>query len=356
MSESRIIDIPHSRPTISETDINAAISVLKSEHLEAGYNVNKLENNFKEVFFKSEAISVANGFAAIHLSLIAFGVGKDAEVIIPSYVCSALLNPIKILGAKPVIIDVAENSFNISVEEVEKRINKKTKAIIVPHIFGFPADIDILKSFGIPILEDCAQAIGGTYKNELLGTFGDISIFSFYASKMIAAGDGGMIVTDNQQYAETIKNYRYYGHKKQHRFNAYNYQLTNLPAAIADAQLSRIGDFIKRRKEIANMYDQIFNSINLIDISFHNKVNSCYYRYPIRLNNLEWMKSELKKSGIHCGYGVLEGLHQLVGLSPSNFENTEYNLKTILSIPIYPSLTNDEVEYIGDKISKLANI
>lgn len=348
--------ILHSRPTIDSDDIASVTKVLQSNHLEDGKIVIELEKFVSKYFYKNYAIAVSTGFAAIHLSLIALGIKKGDDVIIPSYSCSALLNPIKLLGGNPVIVDINKNSFNISLCEVKMLLTKKTKAIIIPHIFGFPAKIDKLNLLNIPIIEDCAQALGGHYKNQLLGTIGELGIYSFYASKMICAGDGGMIITGNSEFNKTIRNYRYYGHKRMHPYVAYNYHLTNLPSALALSQLKKIDAFISQRKKIAAIYDNAFHNEAGIFIDFENKKDSCYYRYPVRLNiDIEYVKSKMAEKGIQCGYGVLEGLHQLENLKSNRFPNTEYNLKTILSLPIYPTLTKDKAVYIAENLIDIIN-
>lgn len=343
--------ILHSQPTINADDIASVTEVLQSKHLEDGERVRELEEFAANYFECKHAISVANGFSAIHLSLIALGINKNDEVILPSYSCPAILNPILLLGGKPVIVDVDKNSFNLSLTTIESHITKNTKAIIVPHIFGFPSKIDELQILEIPIIEDCAQSIGGVYKKRLLGTYGHLSAFSFYASKMVAAGDGGLIITNNSEFQETIQNYRYYGHKRMHKYPAYNYHLTNLPAALALSQFKKLGSFILKRKQIAKMYDTFFKCEQKIDINFTNKEDACYYRYPVKLHtDIETVKLKMERKGIQCGYGVLEGLHQVMGLDGFEFRQTENNLKTILSLPIYPSLLMDEVEYIAENL------
>jgi perosamine synthetase len=343
--------ILHSKPTINSDDIASVTKVLQSNHLEDGEVVKELEKYIAGYFNKKYAVTVSTGFAAIHLSLIALGIKENDEIIIPSYSCSALLNPVKLLRGKPVIVDVNKNSFNISLSEVKMHLTKKTKAIIVPHIFGFPAQVDELSLLKIPIIEDCAQSLGGKYKGYPLGTLSDLGIYSFYASKMICAGDGGMVITNNPEYNETIRNYRYYGHKRMHSYVAYNYHLTNLPSALALSQFKKIDSFITRRKKIADIYDSAFKSETGIFIDFENKNDSCYYRYPVRLNmDIEYVKTKMAEKGIQCGYGVLEGLHQLSRINNKRFPNTEHNLKTILSLPIYPSLTEDEAKYIAESL------
>ena len=350
----KIKQILHSMSSIGSEEINAVLAVLKSGHLEDGSDVRDLELFGSTYFEKKYCSAVSSGFAAIHLSLIALGISSGDEVILPSYVCSALLNPILMLGATPVIADIGENSFNISVQEVENKITSKTKAIIVPHIFGFPARIDEIVAMGIPVIEDCAQSIGVNYKGKKLGTFGTLGIFSFYAGKMISGGDGGMIITDDIILNKAIKDFRYYGHKKMHNYLAFNYHMTNLPAALVLVQLKRIGTLLNRRNEIARIYESFFKNESRIGIDFENKEVSGYYRYPVRLDcNIEIVKSLMQEQSINCGYGVLEGMHQLLSLETSKFPNTEKNLKTIISLPIYPTLKDTEVQYIAETLIKI---
>jgi len=342
--------IPHSKPTLDKDDFNAVMVVLKSNHLEEGLDVIKLEDNFRNFLNINFASAVSSGFASIHLALKALDIGKGDEIIIPSYCCSAILNPVLLLGATPIVVDVGKKSFNISVEEVNKKINSKTKAIIAPHIFGFPCKIDELQTLGIPIIEDCAQSLGGTYKGEKLGCFGTLSCFSFYSTKMICGGDGGLVATQDEDLYKKIINYRYYGHKRLHKEIAYNYHLTNMPASLINSQFKKLNFFIERRKNIASLYDKYFSDVENIEINFENKEDSIYYRYPVMLNkffDIEKVKTEMLQRGIQCGYGVLDGLHELLELGHNDFPNTTNNLKTILSLPIYPSLSDKDVRYIA---------
>ena len=334
--------ILHSKPTIDQSDIESVSRVLSSGHLEDGTDVKELEQMFCSMLNRKYAVAVSSGFASILLSLKALGVSAGDEVIIPSYTCQALLNPILLLGATPIIADIEKDSFNIDVDNTASLISKKTKAIIVPHTFGFPAKIDEIKALGIPVIEDCAQALGGSYKGAQLGIYGDLAVFSFYATKMIAAGDGGLIVTDNEDYYRLIQDYRYWGHRKGCDTVAYNFHLTNLPAALAMSQLKKLDMFVRRRKELALLYDSLLADVKGLSISFVNKDSSLFYRYPVRVSDAEHMILKMKEKGIGCGYGVLDGMHQITKLGSEKFPNTELNLKTIVSIPIYPLLTDDE--------------
>lgn len=350
------IMILHSKPTLDKQDIEAVVSVLESNHLEEGDHVKELENHFQNYLNINFASAVSTGFASIHLALKALDIKSGDEVILPSYCCAAILNPVLLLGASPVIVDIEPNSFNISVEEVKLNITSKTKAIIAPHIFGFPCKIDELTASGVPVIEDCAQSLGGEYKGKKTGTFGTLSAFSFYATKMICGGDGGLIATQNEELYNRILDFRYYGHKKLHKHVAYNYHLTNLPAALINSQLSKLNFFIERRKQIASVYDECFSNCSNMNIDFENKQDSCFYRYPVMINsNVDDMISKMKEKGIGCGYGVLDGLHQLLELDVKKYPNTDQNLNSIISLPIYPSLTDDEACYVAETLIKLLN-
>jgi perosamine synthetase len=337
--------IYHSKPTITKKDIKNVLEVLKSEHLEDGEEVIKLENKMKRYFHKKYAVAVNNGFAAIHLSLIALNIKKNDEVIIPSYSCPALLNPILIQKATPIIIDTQKHGFNLSYKELKNKITKNTKVIILPYMFGFPTNIDKIMKLGIPVIEDCTMSLGGKYKGKLLGTFSDTMICSFYATKMITSGDGAILLTNNKEVYESAKNHRYYGHQKQHKYLAYNYHTTNLPMKLALSQFEQLDKFIKKRKKIAAKYDECLKDIKEININFKNKKESIYYRYLIEIKDRDNLKEYLRKNNIDTGFGVLEGLHELVE-SNGKYINTTKLLNNILSLPIYPTLKIDDVEKI----------
>ena len=343
--------IYHSQPTITNKDIKNVTKILKSNHLEDGELVVALENEMKSRFNKKYALAVNNGFASIHLSLIAYDIKKDDEVIIPTYSCPALLNPILIQKAKPVLVDTQKNGFNISFKDLKNKITKKTKLIILPYMFGYPTNIKKILSLGIPVIEDVTLSLGGRYKGQLLGTFSDTMICSFYATKMITGGDGGVLVTNNKDIYKTAKNYRYYGYQKQHKYLAYNYHTTNLPMGLALSQLKQLDKFIKKRKKLANLYDKFLKDIKQINIKFKNKEESIFYRYLIEIKDRDNLKQYLKEHNIGSGFGVLEGLDELIHTDESFF-NANYLLNNILSLPLYPTLRKKDVIYIANIIKK----
>lgn len=345
--------ILHSAPTITQEDIDAVTDALTSKHLEDGELVEVFEKKIAEFVGRRYAVATSSGFASIHLSLIALGVGEDDEVIMPSYTCPALLNPVLLLRAKPVFADLEANSFNISVRTIQPLITCKTKAIIIPHTFGFPADLSVIEQLGVPVIEDCAQALGAHLNSKKLGSFTDVSVFSFYATKMITSGDGGMLLTDDKKIYESALNHRYYGHKKQHQYISYNYHLTNLNASLGISQLRRIDEFIQKRKLYAAIYDDYFSSYAGLHNDFVQKENSIFFRYLIQVNNRDELRDELRKEGIGTGFGVLEGLHQLRDFNDLRYPHTVQLLNEIISLPVYPSLEVGDVKFIARKILKI---
>lgn len=345
--------IYHSQPSITDKDVNNLVDVLKSNHLEDGTNVVELEEKMKIKFSKKYALAVNTGFASIHLSLIGYEIKENDEVIIPTYSCPALLNPILIQKAKPILVDTQKNGFNISFKDLKQKITPKTKLIILPYMFGFSTNIEKIKSLKIPVIEDCTLSLGGTYHDKLLGTFSDTMVCSFYATKMLTGGDGGILLTNDKNVYDIAKNHRYYGHQKNHRYIAYNYHTTNLPMALVSSQLGQLDYFIERRKKIAKLYDKFLSEIKDVNINFKNKKDSIFYRYLIQVKekDRDELKQYLKDNGIGTGYGVLEGLHELTDTDES-FPNTAKWLKNILSLPIYPNIKESEIRYIVKTIKK----
>lgn len=346
------LDIYHSVPTIDESDIEAVASVLRSKHLEDGEVVREFERQIGLLIGLPFAAATSSGFASIHLSLLALGVGDGDEVILPSYTGNSVLNPVLLSGAKPIIADNSSNEFNLTVATIKDLISKKTKCVIVPHMFGFPAEIEEIGELGIPVIEDCAQSIGGTYNGKPLGSFGTISIFSFTASKMMTSGEGGMVLTNDEKLYRFVCDHRWYAHKKLHRALAYNYHMANLAAGLGLSQFARLNEFIKRRRKLATIYDKQFENNSKIFINWKNKSESIYYRYPIKIENRDEIKSKLLHEGIRSGFGVLDGMHQILELNDKEFPNACDLLSNVLSIPLHPSLTDQETNIIAEKVNQ----
>lgn len=238
--------------------------------------VKKFEDSFAEYCEVKHASSVANGTAALHLSLLAKDIGKGDEVIVPNSTFVSTANAVKFCGAEPVFIDVEEKSWNLDVAQLESKISENTKAIIPVHLFGCPAEMDeinsIAKKHNLFVLEDAAEAHGAEYKGKKCGSLADASIFSFYGNKIITCGEGGMVLSDDERFIDKVNLLKDQGKSKTEKFYhevlAYNYRFTNLQAAFGLAQLEGIEGLLQRKREIAQSYKQKLEDIEGIQFQF----------------------------------------------------------------------------------------
>jgi perosamine synthetase len=340
---------------MEQEDIKAVSEVLDSRQIAQGPMVDKFEKELSKFISVKGGVATNSGTSALHLALLALDIRKGDEVIIPSYVCTALLNTINYVHAKPVIADINMEDFNISVSAIEKKINYRTKAIIVPHMFGLAADINEILNFGVSVIEDCAQSIGATYRGNMVGSFGVISIFSFYATKMLATGEGGMAVSNSDELLERMMDLREYDFKSNYKVR-YNYKMTDMQAALGISQLSKLPTFIDKRKLIARYYSEEFSNLGVILPTSKKHKEHIFYRYVVRTNKDTDIKryfSEFKKKNVICDSPVYKPLHVYIGLSKNDFINTEEIINSAISIPIYPSLTENEMNYVSSIVKEV---
>jgi perosamine synthetase len=335
--------ISHSRPTIGQDDIDAVDAVLRSGQLVQGERVLEFEKALASLVGVGGAAAVSSGTAGLHLSLLALGVGEGDEVVIPSFVCSALLNAILYVRAVPVLADIDPETFNIDLRDLKQRLTRKTKAVIVPHMFGLPADIRDIVALGVPVIEDCAQALGSRYKGAPTGSFGVLSVFSFYATKVICTGEGGMVSANDRPLLERVRDLRDYDEKDDHRLR-YNYKLTDLQAALGLAQIRRLQALIERRRAIARQYDAFLHEHLLPAPVCPPDREHIYYRYVIRTKQAAELLAAGNSAGIAYRRPVFKPLHHYFGMT--GYPQTETAFREIVSLPIYPSLIDTEIETI----------
>ena len=343
--------IPHSRPTLGVSDIEAVVAVLHSAQLVQGEQVDYFEKEFAAFIGVHSAAAVSSGTSALHLSLLALDIHAGDEVIIPSFVCSALFHAVRHVGAEPILADIDDRHFNISVESITKRVTSKTKALIIPHLFGQSADLDELTALGVPIVEDCAQSLGSCYHGKMTGTFGILSVFSFYATKLIACGEGGMVASDDVILINRIKSMRDYDEKDVDQLR-YNFKMTDMQAALGRNQLQQLPKFIKKRIEIAGRYDRILQDLGYkIPHRIENR-DHIFFRYIIRHENAESLIDKLNDMHITCRHPIYKPLHYYN--KQHSLPVTESTWRETLSIPIYPSLGEEDFQAIMTAFKTLA--
>lgn len=297
------------------------------------------------------------GSSALHLSLLAIGVGVDDEVIIPSYTCAALPNAIHSVGARPILADISLDDLNLTPKTIAPKVSPCTKAIIVTHTHGIPADVTAIKQFGSLVIEDLAQSLGASCEEIRVGCLGDIAAGSFYATKLMTTIDGGVVLAGNSEWAEAARDLRYYGGQSGYK-PRFNYKMTNLSAAIGLVQLGKLDSFLAARENIAHSYDAVLQSYGFS--CFPSRLTGrsrVFYRYCVLVEERERFVQLMWERGIQCGRGLLEPLHRAFGESDSDYPNSSFAADRLVSLPIYPSLSGDELtrilEGLDDCLSRI---
>ena len=342
--------ISHSRPSITREDSDVVAKVVASGAIAQGPAVKDFERAVASFMGVRGGVAVSSGTAAIHLALVALGVTTGDEVILPSYLCTAPLNAVHYLGAKPILADVDPHTGNIDAAEAARLVSEKTRAIIVPHLFGRPVAMDGFRNLGVPVIEDCAQAIGARYQGRMVGTFGDVAICSFYATKVFTTGEGGMVLSDNEGLLEAVRDLRDYDEKTPYRIR-FNYKMTDMQAALGSSQLARLPDFIAARQRIAAFYDQeLANLVGRLPVSVPES-EAISFRYILRIDSdVEDFIEQMARYQVVCRRPIFKPLHRLLKLS--GLDHTDRLHNDSVSIPIYPLLTDQQQELVIQGIKK----
>jgi perosamine synthetase len=288
--------IPVNTPLITKTDIAAVEECLAQGWISGeGPIVEKFERVVAKNSERQFGVAVANGTLAIDLALEAIGISKGDEVILPSFTIISCISYLLRIGAVPVFVDSDETTWNIDVGQIESRVTSNTKAILIPHIYGLPAEMDKILSiavkYGLQVIEDAAESHGLKYKDRQCGSFGVISTFSFYANKNITTGEGGMVLTDDPVLAKKVKDLRNLNFRENERFVndelGYNYRISSLQAALGTSQMARIDEIITRRKAIAEFYRAEFSEIENIQLptAKTDYAENIYWVFGILLTN-----------------------------------------------------------------------
>ncbi len=332
--------VPHSRPWITSADVRAAARVLKGGMLAQGAEVAAFEAEAGAFLDLPPGVAVASGTAALHLALLALGVGPGDEVLLPSYVCVAPLHAIEYVGASPRLADVDPATYNLDPADARRRLTRRTRALIVPHLFGLPADLDALLALGPPIIEDCAQSFGARYRDKLAGAFGALSIVSFYATKLLTTGEGGMVFSQDRRLLDHIRDRRDYDERRRHAVR-YNYKMTDFQAALGRSQLRRFPGMLARRAAIARRYHRGWAHLPARLPSPRADRTHVFHRFVIGLPAAASPKAQaLATLGVTARRPIHRPLHALLGLK--GYPGAAEAFRHALSVPLYPALTSGE--------------
>ena len=377
------MQIPFHRPYITEEEINEVVDSLKNGWLTMGKKTIEFENKFKEYIGSKNAVAVNSCTAALHLALKAIGLKEGDEVIVPSTTFVATAEVVNYFSAKPVLVDIEPDTHLIDINKIEEKITDKTKAIIPVHFSGQPADMDeilkIAEKYNLYVIEDAAHALPAWYKGKKIGTIGDITAFSFYATKTLATGEGGMATTENDEWADRMRVLRLHGISKDawKRYskegsweydvieNGYKYNTTDINSALGLAQLKKLEWMWQERVKIADKYNEAFKDYEeLILYRVKDDRISSWHLYPLKLN-LETLKidrnqfiEELKKRGIGTSVHFIP-LYKFsyykkhFNYRLKDFLNSEWVFERVFSLPIFPGIGEEKLDYIIDNVINL---
>ena len=348
--------IPHSKPTLGKEEELAVAEVIRSGNIAQGEKVAEFEQAVADYIGRKYAVAVSSGFAALHLGLLGLGRSTHDLTLIPSYTCKALYYVAAITGAVGIMDE--NDPFPFFSPATSTKV-----AAIIPHTFGF-ANLNYKKvPDNVDLIEDCATAIGGMYDGKMMGSFGKISVFSFYATKMITTGEGGMVLTDDFQIVEKVRSLRDYTiDNVDDGFGRlrFNYKMTDMAAAMGLCQLKKLPEFLDRRWNLSGLYQELLTHRS--DLKFNNAVKGVYnrpaiHRYIVKLlnHNPTEVISKMKERGIMCGYGVRRPLHRIMDLDPKDFPEAEKLANEVISLPLYPTLTEHDVQYIVKNFLEVLN-
>ncbi len=366
--------VPVNEPNLLGNEKKYLNQCIKSGFISSsGPFVEKFEKKFARKVGRKFAISVSNGTAALQLAFESLKIKKRSEVILPSFTIISCVLPIIRCGAVPVLIDSDPYTWNLDVTKIEEKVNSKTKAIIAPHIYGLPIDMDpllkIARKYNLKVIEDAAEVLGLKYKNRLCGSFGDVSTFSFYANKHITTGEGGMIVTDNKEIAEKCRSLRNICFNNERRFLHYdlgwNYRFTNLQAAVGLAQLEKLSKFVNKKRNIGKIYNKELTKIKMFKTPLDKKKygKNIYWVYGLVLKKNSPIKvkdfmNKLKNLGIETRNFFWPLHDQPVLKKMGLFKNIKLPVAENLSknglyIPSGLSITLSQQKYVIKKIKEI---
>lgn len=360
-----VLDLKAQYATVRE-EIQAAInSVLENQHFILGPEVKGLEQEVAKYCGCKYAVGVASGTDALLLGLKACGVGPGDEVIVPSFTFIATADCVSLLGATPVFAEIDPHTFNVDPEDVKTRITSRTKAIVPVHLYGQSADLDPLldlaRRHGLKIVEDCAQAIGATYRDRLVGSIGDIGCLSFFPSKNLGGyGDGGMILTDSHEVHQHLISLRAHGSTKKYfsEEQGWNSRLDELQAAVLRVKLRHLPRWTRQRRAAASRYDDLLRRVTGLSTPQRNGFGEhVFHQYTIRVQHRDQVQKRLAGFGISSMVYYPVPIHLQPIYAGLNYENgsfpiTERICQEVLALPMFPELTEAQSEYVAQCLSE----
>lgn len=370
--------IPYGKQTIEQDDIQAVVDVLKSDFLTTGPKIAEFEQTVADYVGAKYAVAISNGTSALHAACFAAGIGPGDEVITTPLTFAASANCVLYCGGTPVFADVDPKTYNIDPEDIRRKITDRTKAIIAVHLAGQPCDMDAIHSIarehGLIVIEDGAHALGSVYKGKKVGSMSDMTTFSFHPVKPITTGEGGMIVTDNEDFYKKMILFRSHGITRDdsmmtrndgpwfyQQFDlGYNYRITDIQCALGCSQMKKLDRFLARRKEIVARYNEAFADCDNIITPYQlSDTESGWHLYIVQVKNcdrrqvFEGMREKGIGVNVHYIPVYMHPYYQEHGYENVHCANAEEIYSHIISLPLYPGLTSEQQDYVIDTLKSL---
>ncbi len=366
--------IPVNTPLLNGNEKKYILECIESGWISSeGPFVSEFEKRFSAYIGRKSGVAVANGSAALDIAVRALGISKGDEVIMPTFTIISPAASVVASGATPILVDCDPLTWNMRIDELEKKISSKTKAIIVVHIYGLPVDMDpvleIANKYNLKIIEDAAEMHGQTYKGKMCGAFGDVSVFSFYPNKHITTGEGGMIMTDNEAIADKCRYYRNLCFEPKRRFVheelGWNYRITNLQAALGLAQLEQLDIFIKRKRVIGNLYAELLKDIPHIlqPLKSTSYAENIYWVYGlvVQANSKKSIDTILaglsaKEIGTRPFFWCMHEQPVFIKrgwFSGEKYPNAEYIARNGFYLPSGLGLKDEEIRFVADSLQQI---
>ena len=362
------VDLKRQYEKIKDEIDNAIFKVVNNGDFILGKELGAFEKEFASYCGSKFCACVNSGTSALHFALIALGVSKGDEVILPANRFIAAALAVSYTGAKPILIDIDKESYNIDTTKIKEKITKKTKAIVPVHLYGQTADmgsiLEIAEKYNLKIVEDCCQAHGASYNGKKAGSMGDIGCFSFYPSKNLGAyGDGGAIVTSDEKILEKVSMLRNYGQKIKynHLIKGFNGRLDNIQAAILRVKLKYLDEWNKARRKYALIYNSLLEDADVITPIQKDYAKHIYHQYVIRMkerdNLSKYLNSKKISTSIHYPIPIhLQKAYSDLNYKKGNFPITEKYADEIISLPVFPELKQEEIEYVVSNVKEFGRI
>lgn len=350
-------------------EIDAAIArVLDGSQFILGTEVAGFEQEFAAYCGAAECIALNSGTSALHLALLAAGIGSGDEVITVPFTFIASVAAVLYAGAQPILVDIDRRTFTMNPSAIEAAITPRTKAILPVHLYGQPADMDpilqVARRHGLIVIEDAAQAHGAKYKGRPVGSIADITCFSFYPTKNLGAcGEGGAVTTNSPEYARAIRMLRDWGQdrKYHHVLRGFNYRMEGLQGAILRVKLRHLEQWIQARRAAANKYDSLLANCGVERPTEMPWARHVYHAYTLRTEDRDGLQAALQAEGIETAihYAVpahLQPAYADLGYSRGTFPQSEKAAQEVLSLPLYPEMTNNQIQKVSEALTSLAAI